>query len=289
MPNGEPRERRLRQSEQRRITRLLASLPRVEPAVEIRPNEGTPFAVDYREDVCRPVAGMVGAESFYAFYGTRNRRLREADFLRVHRAVRYRGAWHLEVYTIGGAFDWEPPHIIWSYAGYRRRAGIGRREARLYRHGSSPPWHLGPDPQVCWLDAESAEGPEDARMLAVGHNAVCIGDRTFECLRAVDIWRDREHPDADDLVDAYLTRDGRTALIRRFRTAEQLARERQCEDEHPDMGEPACPAGEELATMARLRYNGVDFHHWADVLTSAALAPPRWRTCRWGIPCGGVR
>lgn len=269
---GQPRRRRLDRREERRAEAILARLPRVEPPVEVRPYSREPFEADLVEafDFFLPL--RVGAEGLYADYDAVTGKQLGASYLRVVRPVRVAGRWRLGILQTGGNdFDgvfrlwWAGPH--WYCPG--RRPGVPRER---FVGGAARPRHLPGDDRVRWLDAEHAEGPREGEALFAGYASVDVGGRRFDCIRLLGVWPNELTEDVErgvpvwsQLDDRYVTREGRTALLRRHETAEYHDWQRRSDRE---------PAAEEWpAGRAHLSYNGIDFWHAFDILTDVALCP----------------
>jgi len=93
--------------------------------------------------------------------------------------------------------------------------------------------------------------------IGAGAFDVTIGERTFTCLRVIDVFG-RVSEDCV-VMEAFLTRDGRTVLCRRYNGLRW----------HRKEGEPGWD--ERLPTHQRLVINGVTYVHWYDCLTDRAL------------------
>jgi len=159
--------------------------------------------------------------------------------------------------------------ICWAYPGWhhpKRRPGVPRER---FAGGAARPRHLPGDDRVRWLDAEHAEGPREGETLFAGYASVGVGGRRFDCIRLLCVWPDETKEDMEHgvpvwgyLDDRYVTREGRTALLRRYETAEHHHWPR------PDGADEDWPAG-----RAQLSYNGIGFWHYFDILTDVSLCP----------------
>ena len=93
--------------------------------------------------------------------------------------------------------------------------------------------------------------------IGAGAFTVTVGDNSFECLRVIDIYR--EVDEKGQLMEAYLSQDGRSVLVRRYNGLRW----------HVDDGKPTWD--EKLPDNDRLVIDGTAYVHWYDCLTSTAL------------------
>ncbi len=104
-----------------------------------------------------------------------------------------------------------------------------------------------------------------AQINGAGVFDVQIGRRHFTCLRVFEIIKYKQSAERGQVIEAYITRAGRTVLYRRYN-----GNRRGKHDAPPhNMGE-AMTWEEELPHAARLVVDGVTFVHHYDELTAAA-------------------
>ena len=92
--------------------------------------------------------------------------------------------------------------------------------------------------------------------IGAGIFRVKVGDRSFACLRALDVGG--ELSEEGMLVEAFLDRKGRSVLFRRYN-----GRKWKTEEGKPDWTE-------KLPDDSRIVVDGVTFVHWYDCLTDTA-------------------
>lgn len=97
-------------------------------------------------------------------------------------------------------------------------------------------------------------GPETA----AGAWEVTVGERSFRCLRVIDVGRPPSETDV--LIEAFLDERGRTVLARRY-NGRDWARERH-----------ETPWDQRLPHAQRLQIDGATFVHWYDCVTDVALS-----------------
>lgn len=93
--------------------------------------------------------------------------------------------------------------------------------------------------------------------IGAGMFTVQIGERQFTCLRVLDA--DPDPQPGSVLLEAYLTRKGRTLLCRRYN------------ERSWGSASGRAPWDEALPANARLIVDGVTFVHWYDCLTGLAV------------------
>jgi hypothetical protein len=103
--------------------------------------------------------------------------------------------------------------------------------------------------------AEHAPGEIGAGMFEVS-----IGAHAFTCLRVIDIYG--EPSEERTLMEAFLTRDGRTVLCRRYNGRRWKVGKVKQYDKNWD---------EKFPEHQRLVINGVTYVHWYDCLTDRSL------------------
>lgn len=258
-----PRWPRLSRSEERRIAALLAQIPATAPEIRIRPLEGEEFEVDFREGPDCFVPLEIGAVGFYAEYDAQSRRLLEANFLKVTRRVKVSGMWCFEVYETGGAPVEGRFEICWHGPGYFRVRPMStcRLDPLSPLDRVEFPRRLPPRTVSPRAGAEVTNAPEAG---IAGYCVLTVGGREHECMRVLSIACNPDEPKNAVLDDAYISRDGRTVLVRRFRSLEHFSRDA----EH-------CLGGAQedgrIIGVDRLNYKGEDFEHWFDILTDVGL------------------
>lgn len=98
-------------------------------------------------------------------------------------------------------------------------------------------------------------GPETT---AAGVWEVTVGERSFRCLRVIDVGRPPRETDV--LIEAFLDERGRTVLARRY-NGRLWARDRY-----------ETPWDQRLPHARRLEIDGATFVHWYDCVTDVALS-----------------
>ena len=92
--------------------------------------------------------------------------------------------------------------------------------------------------------------------MGFGTVRVEVGTKAFICLRVLDLPEGDLATMSDYLTESYLTREGRTVLVRRF-----------CRPEFVEIAQfPVV-----LDEAQRLTLNGITLVHWYDTLTDLAL------------------
>ena len=104
--------------------------------------------------------------------------------------------------------------------------------------------------------ASHAAALEGEKGIGFGVARLEISGKPFICLRVLEVPGDLAKSDADHVVESYLTREGRSVLVRsycrpRFAEAAQF---------------PVL-----LDESRRLVINGVAFFHWCDTISEVAL------------------
>ena len=108
-------------------------------------------------------------------------------------------------------------------------------------------------------DDSYVQREHDRREIGAGIFTVAIGERSFECLRVIDIC---DLDEEGQLMEAFLTREGRTVLCRRhngrrWKVGKIDAYDRNWDERFPD--------------NQRLVIDGVTYVHWYDCLTSSGM------------------
>jgi len=262
---------------ERRLTAFFSRLPAVEPEINIHPLQGERFEVDYREPEAGGVPLEIGAEGFYADYGAGSRRLREATKLRVARRVQVRGMWCLEMVGVGGAPTLGRFELSWAmHKFYRMRRGyaylcdlLEPEERRRFPF----PRHLAPDEVLQWSDTETVNGPETNDPYFSGYCLVTVGGHDHECMRVIWPSPDREGPFRSGLDEVFISKHGRSVLVRRFALPQYLLKDR--------LGPPD-GVDDDSVGESKITYNGTTFQHWFDMLTDVSLGPSLKPRCRFG-------
>jgi hypothetical protein len=111
-----------------------------------------------------------------------------------------------------------------------------------------------------WAQLEEHSGGTGAGVFRVD-----VAERAFTCLRVFDIGQ--EPAEHDTLAEAYLNRDGRTVLFRRYNGRLWAV--------GSGGGYDGPPWDERFPGHARVVINGVVYVHWYDCLTDIACGIPR--------------
>ena len=275
-----PRERRLTKRRQREIVRLLSSVPRSVPKIDISHGKSLGFEPVFQECDHYYVPLQVGAEAFYAEYDADDGSFLEATFLNTTRRVKAWGTWRFEVRETGGDYLGGSFEIIWDWAHYFH-LGPARVSVSglIYDNIITCPYptRLTPSEEVKLQDDSTMEGPADELPHFAGYSSVRVGGIEHQCMRLVGAWQCGEKPEARRLDDAYVSEMGRTVLARRYQSLEDY-------EEDLDMLPPELQEAERKkdwpAGRPKLTYNGQAFHHWFDSLTDQALGSlmdPQWK------------
>ena len=245
------------------------------PEIVVTPSPAEPFAVDCRELPWWFAIPEVGDRTLWAMYDPPDWRVTYVYDMSAARRANIHGVDGVEIVSE----EWEPDKgwcagertmyaqmtedtVGWIAMSYLRD------DERVYStyldEGFEANWgpamarHMAdrgkyvaqPDGSYVALERGSGE-------IGAGVFGVTIGDAEHTCLRVLDV---RPEPDErGELVEAYLTRDGRTAYWRRYNGRRwKIERYGQAWDE-------------KLPDNDRLVIDGVTYVHWYDCLTSVGL------------------
>lgn len=249
--------------------------PRRRPEIRIKPSRAQPFAVDCRELrwwFGRPV---VGERTIWAIY--------DPPEWKISYVTDMRGAQEARIHDLDGvetdvdewsAEDgWEPGK--WTMWGRLTDDAVqwlatsrlveGKRQFRTFLdEGFEDDWG-GEEPRKledrgCFIEEEDGvfrQKKAKSGAIGAGIFSVRIGEKRFTCLRVIDV--DEEPNEEQTLVEAYLTKTGRTVLFRRY-NGRLWGHKRGRE-----------PWDETLPDHRSLVVDGVMFVHWYDCLTGLAL------------------
>jgi hypothetical protein len=268
-----PRRRRLTKSRQREIVRLLSSLPRSEPPIDISHGKSLGFEPIFQECDHHFVLPQVGAEALYAEYDADDGSFLEATLLNTARRVKARGVWCFEVRETGGDYLDGSFNIYWDWAHYFHVGRSPTPDSALLNdwiYLCPPPVRLTPSEEVKLADDSMMEGPAAEHRHFAGYAVVTVGGIEHPCMRLLRICQWGEKPESSHLDDIYVSEAGRTVLVRRYQTLESYL-------ECMDMASPKSLEAEREknwpAGRAKITYNGQAFYHWFDSLTDQALRP----------------
>ena len=275
-----PRRRRLTKRRQREIVRLLSSLLRSEPQIDISYGRSLGFEPIFQECDHYFVLMQVGAEAFYAEYDADDGCFLEATLLNTMRRVKARGVWCFEVRETGGDYLDGFFKIFWDWTHYFHIGPARDSVSALlldYISICPRPSRLMPSEEVKLLDDSTMEGPPDELQHFAGHASVTVGRIDHLCMRLVSVWQFGEKPESRHLDDIYVSEKGRTVLVRRYQTLESYL---ECMDMASAKSLEAERKTDWPAGRAKITYNGQAFYHWFDSLTDQALGPlidPQWK------------
>lgn len=112
-------------------------------------------------------------------------------------------------------------------------------------------------------DGSFSGGSDRDSIVAAGVFEVHVDDRSFTCLRVFET--DPGATETDDLIEAYVTREGRTLLLRRHNGNRWGKR-----DAPPQDWGTGLTWTEDLPGAGRVVVDGVTYVHWYDCLTDVA-------------------
>jgi hypothetical protein len=256
--------------------------PRRRPEIVITPSRATPFAVDCRELpwwFCLP---EVGNRVLWTIYDPPDWKLTSVTEMRVLRPAEIHQTDGVEIEVN----EWEPETGwrlgVWTVYGRLTEDAVqwlatdgvvdGKRVLRTFLdEGFEDDWWglprpIKPDGRLARREDGSYTQTRPCRSLGdrvsgAGAFHVRIGERAFACLRVIDVGA--EPSERDTLVEAYLTRNGRTVLFRRY-NGRQWGRQQG----KPYGDKP--PWDERFPDHSRIVLDGATFVHWYDSLPDFA-------------------
>ena len=113
-------------------------------------------------------------------------------------------------------------------------------------------------------DGSFSSTPDRSPIVAAGVFEVHIGERSSTCLRVFDA--DPGATEADNLIEAYVTKEGRTLMHRRYNGNRWGKR-----DAPPHNQGTELTWIEDLPRARRIVLDGVTYVHWYDCLTDVAF------------------
>jgi hypothetical protein len=256
--------------------------PRQRPDITITPSEEPAFEVDWRELAWWFAIPEVGDHTVWAIYDPPEWRLTSYTDMQALRPAEVHGIDGVEIATSAHEIaDMEHPHP-WTFFArlterrvqYLATMSLQNGTRRLYTlldEGFDEDWG---ESQRCVRQtgrfvqqadgsyrqrAEHLHPGEDAE--GIGVCQVTIGDRSFTCLRVLDVG----HVLTEDgiLMEGYLTREGRTILCRRYNGRQWHREPGRAHADKP-------PWDERFPTHNRIVIEGVTFVHWYDCLSDRA-------------------
>ena len=114
-------------------------------------------------------------------------------------------------------------------------------------------------------DGSFSGATDRSSMVAAGMFEVHVDDRSFTCLRVFET--DPSATEIDDLIEAYLTREGRTLLLRRY-NGNRWGKQ----DEPPQDWGTELTWMEDLPGAHHIVVDGVAYVHWYDCLTDVTYS-----------------
>jgi RNA polymerase sigma-70 factor (ECF subfamily) len=269
----------------------LPAFPLVRPQITITELNESAFSVDCQELRCWPIIPRVGEQGASADYvlteGDLTFKLEEVKTLQALRTAAIHGvvSVEIEVHSWKPDAGWQRPGTIhgrltednaeflavhlpefpdnistqietfldstfaWNWGVVKRKiADLG------LLHRASDGSILVSETLLPQPGAES--GPEMGAGVGFGMVRLEVGGKVFTCLRVFDL-PDGDLATTDDyLTESYLTREGRTVLVRRF-----------CRPESAEIAQ----FPKVLDDSERVTLNGTDFVHWYDTLTELTL------------------
>jgi hypothetical protein len=263
--------------------------PVMRPEIAVTPSDAPPFALNDCRMPGFGIAPTVGASSWMAWYDPPDWRLTSVSYMETVRPAQVHG---LECVEIQG-LDWEAGEPGWregSTSFARLTDAVfewlafahvhhGKRILRTFLDdGFDGDWGAVPRrledagrlvkaDDNTYTIATLADELDQIRVGAGVFN-VRLGDREFDCLRAVQMssasmGKGPALLERGILVEAFYTRTGELVLWRRYN-----GRRWQVEKRSPY---GATPWDERLADPARLVINGALFVHWYDCLTDFSI------------------
>ena len=257
--------------------------PEQRPEIRITPSDEQPFEVDWRELAWWFAIPELGDRTLWATYDPPEWRLTSyTDMLTLRRAVVH-GIDGVEIAAIAQELEDKEQTHPWTFfacltqtrAQYLATMSLQNGKRRLYTL-------LDEDFDIDWGESQRCvrstgrfvEQPDGSyrqsaqhvrpgeEVEAMGVYEVSIGERSFTCLRVLDV--SPTPSEQDELMEGYLTREGRTVLCRRYNGRRWQRAEGSAHEEKP-------PWDEEFPTHNRIVIDDVTFVHWYDCLTDQAF------------------
>lgn len=252
-------------------TQTVAAFPATRPNIQITPSDTPSFAINCPELRYWGIVPQIGEETSWADYYPPDWKLSEAMSIRAIRAA--------TVHDIEGvmmeARPWKPA-TGWQPTGtlYGRLTETDAQWLAVHLiHSGAVQMQTFLDKNFDWDWGESRRALADEGHVsraadgslkvqnrdAVAHGtgaglfSVAVGSRRFTCLRVIEC---DLADDADNLVESYLTREGRTVLVRRF-----------CRPRFVEIAQFEVILDE----AEPLVVDGITFLHWYDTLTGFTL------------------
>lgn len=251
--------------------------PMQRPEIRIEPSKEQLFEVDWRELAWWFVVPEVGDHAVWAIYNPPEWKLTDCEDLTAVRPAIVAGIEGVEIALLDYvAADSETyPQTMFGRLTENRvewlatmlRADGKTKLYTLLDEGFDEDWgesqrhvrHTGrfteqPDGS---LHQDSERIVEGESVEALGVCEVTIGSHTFTCLRVIDV-----RPELNEkgiLMEAYLTREGRTVLCRRYNGRLWKYGRKYAGDDRP--------WDERFPDHNRIVIDGVTFVHWYDCLT----------------------
>ena len=266
--------------------------PQYRPEIRIEASQEDPFRVDFKEMAWWFIVPEVGDRVRYGSYsppkeGHAPWRLSETVSLTAQRPAIIHGRPCVEIEVENQYFDQdgkihereEDRHVkVWGHLAENEVEWIaieslrpdGTRELTTFLdEGFYDDWDRSPRliedcgclrPQT---DGSLARQADDAQITGAGVFDVQIGEQHFTCLRVFEI--EKEASERDVMVEAYITRAGRTVLFRRYNGNRWAKR-----DTPPHNWGEAMTWEEDLPYTDRIVIDGVTYVHYYDNLTDVA-------------------
>lgn len=255
--------------------------PATRPEIRISELDEPPFAVDCQELRSWSIIPRVGERASFADYFLPGWELREVSTLRGLRVGKVHGVdgVEIEARVWKPGWGWQRPGTVFARLTDDRAEYLAVHlpheeftQVETFLDGSFA-WNWGTVERAIHDTGLVRRGPDGAltlsgpaprpRGLGIGFGVARleIAGRAFTCLRVLEVPEDADLAASDDdcLTESYLTREGRTVLVRHF-----------CRPRFPARAEfPVV-----LDESDRLVLNGVTFVHWYDTLTAVALTLP---------------
>jgi len=248
--------------------------PAKRPQIDIKPSRAKPFAVDCRELKWWFGIPEVGARTLWTIYDPPDWKLANATDMRSVRRARVHDLEGVEIEVDEWTREegWEP--VKWTMYGRlsemevqwlatARMVDGERRLSTFLDEEFMADWG-GPEPRRLedkGRFVEVEDGVYEQRKvepggIGAGMFTISVGDRRFTCLRVLDV--PERVDEGGTLVEAYLEKNGRTVLFRRYNGRKwKLGGERR-------------PWDEAFPEHRRLVIEGVTYVHWYDCLTGLA-------------------